>query len=198
MADAIRRMKYASRSDLAAPLAELLARKATPLVGRFDAVVPIPLHRRRRRRRGFDQAALLADPVARALGLPLRRRWLLRSRDTAAQAGLDGPERRRSLLGAFRATAATQGKRLLIVDDVRTTGATFAAASEALLEAGADEVRPLFLAATVARVDRLFDDPAKSMGIGLPAEDGEGAIDLLEEHDPSEPMRQRHRREREL
>lgn len=178
LADAIRRMKYARRSDLARPLGTLLVERAQPLLGRFDAVVPLPLHPKRRRQRGFDQAALLAHPVARSLGLPMPRRWLTRRRDTRAQAGLDAAGRRDNLRQAFVASPHVAGQKLIVVDDVRTTGATFAAAAEALLAQGALEARPLFLAAVVRSVDALSGDlssielPAGSVGIA--ADEGSG------------------------
>jgi ComF family protein len=148
LAEAVRRYKYGPRADLAGPLGALLADAARPLAGRVDVVVPMPLHPRRLRARGFDQAALLALPVARALGVPCVTRALCRVRETPPQAGLDAQGRAENVRGAFRVRAVTglAGARVLLVDDVRTTGATLAAASEALCEARVAEVRTLTLA----------------------------------------------------
>lgn len=147
LSDAIRRFKYSGRSELAGPLGALLAEAALSLSGAVDLVVPIPLHPDRLRLRGFDQAALLARPVARALGVPLRVGALRRVRDTRSQAGLRGSERATNVRGCFVGLLGADDKRVLLVDDVRTTGATLAAAREALVQAGATSIRTLTLAA---------------------------------------------------
>ncbi len=107
---------------------------------RPDALVPIPLHRARLRRRGFDQALELAKPLARDLALPLRSDLLRRVHDTAPQSRLDAPARRRNLRRAFavdaRACARDLPAHVALVDDVMTTGATLHAAAHALLRAG--------------------------------------------------------------
>jgi ComF family protein len=145
LADAVRRLKYGRRTELAPALGAMLAERALELSGEVDVVVPVPLHATRLRARGFNQAALLASPVARALGVPLATRELVRLRDTPPQAGLGGADRLRNVRGAFVATAAPGG-RVLLVDDVRTTGATLAECAEALRVAGAEHVLTLVLA----------------------------------------------------
>ena len=149
VARAVVRLKYDPRPDLAAPLGDLL-RRGVPLLSGWapDVVVPVPLHASRLVSRGFNQAALLAAPVARELGVPLRARGLVRTRDTPQQATLDRSHRLRNVRRAFAAqdTAAIAGKRVLLVDDVRTTGATLLACEDALKAAGATEVRCLVLA----------------------------------------------------
>lgn len=148
LADAIRRYKYGPRADLAGPLGALLVEAARPLAGRVDVLVPMPLHPRKLRARGFNQAALLARPVARALGAPLVVGALVRLRETASQAGLDARRRAENVHGAFAVLrrARVAGLRVLVLDDVRTTGATLAAACDALRVAGAAETRTLTLA----------------------------------------------------
>ena len=103
---------------------------AAPPAWAVDAVVPVPLHRGRQRRRGFNQAELLARAVAVRLGLPLRTDPLRRSRATPAQARLGAEERARNVAGAFAASGDSP-PALLLVDDVTTTGATLAAAAPA-------------------------------------------------------------------
>src|SRR5512143_1965279 len=94
LADAIRRFKYGGRSELAAPLGALLVARAAPAYhGLADVVVPVPLHPRRLRARGYDQACLLAVPLARALGVPLADGALARRRETAVQASLPAARR---------------------------------------------------------------------------------------------------------
>lgn len=149
VADAIQRFKYGGRSDLAAVLARLMAAEVRRSEGEFDVVVPVPLHWRRRRARGYDQAALLAKPLARALGVAAVLRGLRRERHTLSQVDLPFHERQRNLSGAFAPRRLQSAARVLLVDDVRTTGATLRAASLALKEGGAAEVQTLALAVRV-------------------------------------------------
>lgn len=102
-----------------------------------ELIVPVPLHRRRLRRRGYNQALELARPLARRLGLPLRHDLLLRTRSTDAQSELDAIARRRNVRGAFvLRTAATLPDHVALLDDVMTTGATLAECTRVLRRAG--------------------------------------------------------------
>jgi ComF family protein len=119
----------------------------------FDIVVPIPLGRKRQKDRGYNQSALLARPLALALGLPYRSRALKRIRDTRTQVGLSIGQRRKNVAGAFEARPnLVAGKRILLVDDVMTTGATMDAAGQAVKQAGAIEIFGL----TLARATRMI------------------------------------------
>ena len=149
MADAIKRMKYGGRSELAGPLGLCLAEAAIAFAGEVDAVVPVPLHPRRLRARGYDQAALLARPVARVLAVPFAVGALVRLRDTPPQASLEVGARALNVQAAFRAAVAP-APRVLLIDDVRTTGSTLAACAEALRAAGVARVRTLVLARALA------------------------------------------------
>jgi len=149
IADAIHRYKYQGRSELSRPLGALMAEAARRWSGEVDAVVSVPLHWRRRRARGYDQAALLAKPVAKALGAPALIRGLRRVRHTPSQVELPHHERRRNVDGAFAPRKLPGAERVLLVDDVRTTGATLAAASEALREGGVGTIHTLVLATRV-------------------------------------------------
>ena len=149
IADAIHRFKYRSRSELGAALGSLMTQAALRWAGEVDAVVPVPLHWRRRRWRGYDQAALLARPTAKALGVPALLRGLRRVRHTPSQVNLPHDERQANVAGAFAPGRLRGVGRVLLVDDVRTTGATLEAASKALRAGGAREVRTLVLAARV-------------------------------------------------
>ncbi len=146
MADAIRRLKYDKRTDLAGPLGRMLADAAQRFSGRVDIVVPVPLHPRRRRARGFDQAALLARGVARRLDVPFLARALRRSRNTPPQAERSLIDRLQNTRGAFTARRDMSARRVLLIDDVRTTGATLGSAAAALRTAGANEVHTFALA----------------------------------------------------
>lgn len=139
LADAIRRFKYGRASELASPLGELLARAARPYMGLIDAVVPIPLHPRKLRERGYNPAALLGRPVARTLGVQQRVSYLARARATGSQAGLSREARHSNVRAAFLAKPSSP-TRLLLIDDVRTTGATLAEAARALTAHGHDVV----------------------------------------------------------
>jgi len=146
----IQLFKYGRVPTLAKPLGRLLA-LALPREQSFDLIVPMPLHWRKRWQRGFNQSALLAHEIGRRIHVPVRNA-LRRVRNTATQAGLTNAKRRLNVSGAFRAkrAAALTGKRILLVDDVMTTGATAASGARALKRAGAREVVLL----TLARADR--------------------------------------------
>lgn len=148
IATAITRLKYGDRPDLGPRLGKSMLPIAEQLRGAVDVVVPVPLHPRRLEERGYNQAVLLASPIARRLDVPLLFRALLRTRDTTQQATLDRSHRLTNLTSAFRVHDAPniQGKRILLLDDVRTTGATLEACAKMLIEKGARDVVELVLA----------------------------------------------------
>jgi len=123
---------------------------------RADVVVPVPLHRRRLAQRGYNQSALLAHHVGRELRAPVVTGALVRAIDTLPQVELPREARRENVRGAFRVVRGGRfvGKTIALVDDVSTTGATLAACSAALIEAGARQVTRVVLARTVATADR--------------------------------------------
>jgi ComF family protein len=114
----------------------------------YDALVPVPLHPARRRERGYNQAAAIARAIGRSGGVPVREDLLRRVRRTGTQTRLGGRKRASNLDGAFRAAPARSeaGLRLLLVDDVCTTGSTLGHCRDALLAAGARRVDALVLA----------------------------------------------------
>jgi len=142
--------KYGKLESLAQPLSRFLL-QSLPLDHRFDLVIAMPMHWRKRWERGFNQAELLAQPVAKRYGVKLATS-LRRCRYTKSQAGLSEAKRRENLRNSFRVVrpGEVKGKRVLVIDDVFTTGATLRAAAEALKSAGASYVCAL----TLARVDR--------------------------------------------
>ena len=134
-------LKYGARPGLAAALAGPLARSLPAALG-ADLIAPVPLHSARRRERGYNQAWSLAVALSAGLGVPALEDVLERRRATPAQARLDPERRRRNLAGAFRVSGPQRfrDRRILIVDDVLTTGATLDACLGTLAAAGARPV----------------------------------------------------------
>jgi ComF family protein len=141
---AIRQFKYESLRALAAPLGELLIQAWDALFPShcvIDAIVPVPLHARRERNRGYNQAALLSHTLGQHLRIPVVEDALVRIRHTRPQVGLNVPQRQANLRGAFRSmSAGLAGGRVLLVDDVCTSGSTLEEAAAALREGGATTI----------------------------------------------------------
>ena len=153
--DPILKLKHADRLDLAPLFARWLSRAARELIDEADAIAPVPLHRARLLRRRYNQAAEIARPLSRLCGVPYLPDALVRRRATETQGGKSGSGRRRNVAGAFEVPAgrAAQvvGKRVLLIDDVMTTGATAEGCARALKAAGAVRVD----VAVVARVKEM-------------------------------------------
>lgn len=133
----VRNLKYRGVKALAGEMGARIVLALEPLMPlNADGVVAVPMHPKRRAERGFNHAELLARAVAEGLELPLLD-VLLRTRNTPQQARLDDKQRRRNLEGAIALSGDVAGLRLVLVDDVCTTGATATACAKALLEGGA-------------------------------------------------------------
>lgn len=145
--EAIHLFKYRGLKALVEPLGTMLLEAYGALGASPDLLVPIPLTPQRARERGFNQSLLLCRWLSKRVGVPVRD-VLLKLKDTPPQASLSGQERRRNLKGAFAVgdPRAVVGRRVLLVDDVFTTGTTLSEAARALLKAGAAEVYALTLA----------------------------------------------------
>lgn len=146
-------LKYRDRLELAAWMGRWMARAGGELLAEADVIVPVPLHRRRLWSRRFNQSAVLAGPLAAAAGKSMASHVLVRIRPTRQQVGLSAAERDENVRGAFRVApdkrAAIAGRRVLLVDDVYTTGATINAATRAIVRAGAAAVDVLVFARVV-------------------------------------------------
>ena len=144
---AIHRFKYSNVRALATPLGKLAIEYLSSNPLPMDVVVPVPLHSRRLRERGYNQAALLAKEIGASADLPMIDGVLLRIKSTIPQVGLGAAQRRDNVRGAFRCTnTSLAGLSVLLVDDVCTTGATLEACSAALRDTGVKLVWGLVLA----------------------------------------------------
>lgn len=157
--DLILKLKHADRTDLSGLFARWLSRSAADLLDEAQAVVPVPMHRARLLRRRYNQAAEIARPLCALTGRPYLPDALVRRRDTDSQGGKSAVGRRRNVAAAFAVPEARRrqvvGRKVLLVDDVLTTGATAEGCARALLAAGAAQVT----LAVVARVTEMQARP---------------------------------------
>jgi ComF family protein len=149
----VTRAKFKARTDAARVLGELLSaylreQSSAGLLDTPDLIIPVPLHRKRLARRGFNQALEIALPVAAALGLPLQRNICRRIRHTCEQTALTGVARYHNMRDAFHAAPELSGRHVAIIDDVVTTGSTVAAMATALQSAGASKIQVWSVART--------------------------------------------------
>lgn len=134
---AVHDLKYNGVRDLACPLGEIMA-AGWPRTGlAADVIAPVPLHRARRAERGYNQSGLLAQVLGERIGVPVDENLVIRQRATRPQVGLGQVERRENVAGAFVCRQPAAGLRVVLVDDVCTTGATLEACAAALKAAGA-------------------------------------------------------------
>jgi ComF family protein len=151
------KLKHGDRTDMAVHLAKWLQRAGNEVAAAADVIVPVPLHRWRLLVRSYNQSALLARALGRLTGKPIAADALTRTKSTVSQGGLSRTERRRNVAKAFevRRPTAIEGKRVLLIDDVLTSGATANACALALMHAGARSVDVLALARVPNPADAL-------------------------------------------
>lgn len=141
--DAVQRLKYRNQLTLAKPLGNLLGKTVKAAASNFapDCIIPVPLHPDRLRQRGYNQALEVARPIALLMDAPLNLSLLQRRRKTHQQQGLTAAERRRNLQNAFILASAAPPLKVLLIDDVMTTGETVRECSRTLLAGGITEVQ---------------------------------------------------------
>lgn len=145
----IGRFKYGDQMHLAKTFVQWMQRIGPEAIEGANLVVPVPLYRWRLFRRKYNQAALLAEEVAKQNNLAMSYTALTRIRSTSPQVGKKRAERLKNVRGAFVASSEVEGKTVLLIDDVYTTGATLDSCTQALLERGAQEVRVLSIARVI-------------------------------------------------
>jgi ComF family protein len=146
--EAIHILKFSGVRRLSSPLAGLLLDKGLPPA---DFIVPVPLSAKGLRKRGFNQSALIGKHISKYKGIPLLTGALVKTKETLPQVGLLKKERKANVRGAFAARGNLKGKKIILLDDVMTTGATVNECSKMLMKAGAEDV----LVLTVARAGSL-------------------------------------------
>lgn len=144
---ALHRLKYRRDVSMGDAFASQMMPFVRSLNWKIDVVIPVPLGRQRLKERGYNQVGMIAKPLALALGMRYAPDGLMRRKETRSQVGLTKVERKANVQNAFQAGVGMNGKSILIMDDVSTTGSTLSAGAEALYSAGATDVYAL----TVAR-----------------------------------------------
>jgi ComF family protein len=153
MRKALHALKYRSDRPLADQLVGMAQRHWNLPAWDFDALLAVPLGKRREHARGYNQSFLLAEALSRLTGIPVDTHCLTRVRETPSQVGLSVQDRKQNMAGAFRASDP-KGRDLLLVDDVCTTGATLQSCAEALMQAGSASVCAVTLARAIIPASR--------------------------------------------
>jgi len=152
--NALHTLKYRRNIGLADSIANQMVDYVRSLQWNIDAVIPVPLGRKRLKERGYNQVALVARPLSYELDLEYAPQSLWKSRETRSQVGLKGIERRENVQNAYQANpSVVRRKSILLMDDVATTGSTISACADALLSAGAHEIFALTIARALSRHD---------------------------------------------
>ncbi|MEN6464922.1 MAG: ComF family protein, partial [Syntrophaceae bacterium] len=162
----VHRFKYGRKLAAGRLLGSMMADRAEGLfkIREYDVLVPVPLHKERLRHRGFNQSLLLAREISGRFDLPVDFESLRRVRDTGPQASLGGNERRDNVRGAFEAALSVKGKKVLLIDDVLTTGSTVGECARALVGRGALEVAVYTAARAVSGWRGLRERDGKDIG----------------------------------
>jgi ComF family protein len=150
---ALHKLKYRRDFSMGDALASGMMTFVQSLGWQVDLVVPIPLGKQRIRERGYNQVAMIAKPLAMGLGLQYSEKVLLRRKETRTQVGLTREERHMNVHEAFQADSGVNGRSVLVMDDVSTTGSTLSSGADALYAAGAGHVYALTVARALSHHD---------------------------------------------
>jgi ComF family protein len=138
--EAVRLLKYQDKTIMADPLADLMFNTMPRLldVQDYDYIIPVPIHKKKMRKRGYNQMELIGRRLSTKTGIPLELRSLVKSVNTPPQRGLDAEDRQKNIKGSFEVPdrSKIEGKRILLIDDVMTTGATVSECAKVLLRDG--------------------------------------------------------------
>jgi len=149
----IHKLKYENRRDIGLQLGKMAGQRAkkSPFFKDIDFIIPIPLHKSRLRKRGYNQAYLIAQGISEEIGVPIRQDIVLKIKNTKSQTSMNREERIQNVYDSFKLenSEIIKGKHILIVDDVLTTGSTIQACSQRMLLT--DNVRISVITATIAR-----------------------------------------------
>ncbi|KAA0273727.1 MAG: ComF family protein [Chloroflexi bacterium] len=143
---ALHKLKYRRDLSMGDAIAAHMLTFVRGLNWNADLIIPIPLGKQRLRERGYNQVAMIAKPLAMGLGIDYSPNALVRKKETRSQVGLSREERQKNVSGAFQANAGVNGKIVLIIDDVSTTGSTLSSGAETLYASGARDVFALTIA----------------------------------------------------
>lgn len=147
-------MKYKGNLPLGEALAFQMVEFVKSLQWNVDLLIPVPLGKKRLRERGYNQVALVAEPLAYRTGIHYLPQALWKARETRSQVGLSASQRQKNVLNAYQADARSVARKsILLMDDVSTTGSTISACTEALLSAGARDVYGITIARALAHHD---------------------------------------------
>jgi len=147
----LHKLKYRRDVALGDAIAAHMVQYVKGLNWDIDMIVPVPLGRKRQNERGYNQVGMIAKPLALALGVEFAPKALVRRKETRSQVGLSKVERRKNVDGAFQSGAGVNGKTILVLDDVSTTGSTLSSSADALLASGAKSVYALTVARALPR-----------------------------------------------
>jgi ComF family protein len=152
--DGLHTMKYRRNVALGDALASQMVEFLSSLQWNIDLMIPVPLGKNRLKERGYNQVALVAQPLAYQTGLLYKPQALWKSRETRSQVGLNVSQRRKNVQGAYQADPnVVKGKSILLMDDVATTGSTLSSCTDALLAAGARDVYAITIARALSYHD---------------------------------------------